>query len=92
MTSPRISVLLDDRTGHQSQVLGFAELLEWGYETRSLAFKGSNQIHNGIPGARALSLGKSASDDLSPSYPDLLIAKWCRCLPVARWNPTVTSN
>ncbi len=85
MMSPRIWVLLDDRPGHQSQVLGLAERLGWGYETRSLAFNGFSRIHNGILGARALTLDKSGSDDLSPPYPDLLIAMGRRCLPIARW-------
>jgi mitochondrial fission protein ELM1 len=85
MTSPRIWVLLDDRPGHQTQVLGLAERLGWRYETRSLAFNGFSRIHNGILGARDLSLDKAASDDLSPPYPDLLIAMGRRCLPVARW-------
>jgi mitochondrial fission protein ELM1 len=85
MTSPRIWVLLDDRPGHQTQVLGLAERLGWDYETRSLAFNGFSRMHNGILGARLLSLDKSGSDDLSPPYPDLLIAMGRRCLPIARW-------
>jgi mitochondrial fission protein ELM1 len=85
MTSPRIWVLLDDRPGHQTQVLGLAERLGMGYETRSLTFNGFSRIHNGILGARDLSLDKSGSDDLSPPYPDLLIAMGRRCVPIARW-------
>ena len=85
MSSPRIWVLLDDRPGHQSQVLGLAERLGWTYETRTLVFNGFSRIHNGILGARPLSLNRDEADALAPPYPDLVIAMGRRCIPIARW-------
>lgn len=92
MTSPRIWVLLDDRPGHRSQVLGLAEQLGWDYETRTLVFNGYSQIHNAILGARTLSLDKSGSDELSLPFPDLLIAMGRRCVPIARWIRQTSGN
>jgi hypothetical protein len=92
MTSPRIWVLLDDRPGHRSQVLGLAEQLGWAFETRSLVFNGYSKIHNGFLGAGTLSLDQAGSDDLSPPYPDLVIAMGRRCVPVARWLRQASGN
>ncbi len=85
MASPRVWVLLDDRPGHHTQVLGLADRLGWAYETRSLRFNGFSHIPNGILGARGLGLDKAGSDALSPPYPDLVIAMGRRCVPIARW-------
>jgi len=92
MTSPHIWVLLDDRPGHRSQVLGLAEQMGCAYETRSLVFNGYSKIHNGILGARTLTLDKSRSDDLSPPYPELVIAMGRRCVPIARWIRQASGN
>ncbi len=85
MTSPRIWVLLDDRPGHQTQVLGLADRLGSAYETHSLAFNGFSRIPNGILGARAFTLDKAGSDALAPPFPELVIAMGRRCVPIARW-------
>ena len=85
MASPRVWVLLDDRPGHRTQVLGLADRLGWAYETRSLAFNGISHVPNGILGARISGLDKAGSDSLAAPYPDLVIAMGRRCVPVARW-------
>ena len=85
MASPRVWVLLDDRPGHRTQVLGLADRLGWAYEPRSLAFNSISHIPNGILGARISGLDKTGSDSLAPPYPDLIVAMGRRCVPVARW-------
>ena len=82
---PKVWLLLDDRPGHRTQVIGLASSLGWPYETRQLAFNRLNKVPNPILGAGLTSLDRSASDGLDPPYPDLVIAMGRRCIPIARW-------
>jgi mitochondrial fission protein ELM1 len=82
---PKVWLLLDDRPGHRTQVIGLASSLGWPYETRQLAFNRLNKVPNPILGAGLTSLDRSASDSLDPPYPDLVIAMGRRCIPIARW-------
>ena len=84
-TPPKTWVLLDDRPGHHTQVLGLADSLGWPYETRQLKFNGFSRIPNGLLGASLLSLDKAAAESLQPPFPDFVIAMGRRCIPVARW-------
>jgi hypothetical protein len=36
VAAPRVWLLLDDRPGHTTQVVGLAEALGWPYETKEL--------------------------------------------------------
>src|SRR3546814_19846499 len=54
--APRIWLLLDDRPGHITQVVGLAEALGWPYETKALRFTPLNRLSNRLLGASRLSL------------------------------------
>lgn len=83
--TPRLWLLLDDRPGHTTQVVGLAEALGWPYETRELRFTTLNRLSNRLLGASRLSLDAARSDALTPPWPDLVIAMGRRTAPIARW-------
>ncbi|MGD1880641.1 MAG: mitochondrial fission ELM1 family protein, partial [Kiloniellaceae bacterium] len=83
--APRVWLLLDDRPGHTTQVGGLAEALGWPAETKELHFTALNRISNRLLGARRLSLDAAHSAELTPPWPDLIIAMGRRCAPIARW-------
>ncbi|GAB4358138.1 MAG: hypothetical protein Kow00114_10170 [Kiloniellaceae bacterium] len=83
--APRVWLLLDDRPGHATQVVGLAEALGWPYEAKQLRFTALNRLSNRLLGASLLSLDAKRSDRLAPPWPDLVIAMGRRCAPVARW-------
>jgi uncharacterized protein len=82
---PRVWLLLDDRPGHATQVVGLAEALGWPYEVKNLRFTPLNRISNRLLGASLLALDATHSDTLTAPWPDLVIAMGRRCAPVARW-------
>ncbi|GAB4391329.1 MAG: hypothetical protein Tsb0032_02720 [Kiloniellaceae bacterium] len=82
---PRLWLLLDDRPGHVTQVVGLAEALGWPYEAKELRFTALNRISNRLLGASRLSLDAAGSADLNPPWPDLVIAMGRRSAPIARW-------
>jgi mitochondrial fission protein ELM1 len=82
---PRVWLLLDDRPGHTTQVVGLAEALGWPYETKELRFTPLNRLSNRLLGAGRLSLDAGQSAELAPPWPDLVIAMGRRTAPIARW-------
>lgn len=83
--NPRVWLLLDDRPGHVTQTVGLAEALGWPYETKPLRFTWRNRLSNRLLGASLFSLDRGNSAELSPPWPDLVIAMGRRTAPVARW-------
>ena len=83
--APRVWLLLDDRPGHVTQVVGLAEALGWPYERKTLAFTRLNRTSNRLLGASRLSLDTARSAELAPPWPDLVIATGRRTAPIARW-------
>ena len=83
--APRVWLLLDDRPGHTTQVIGLAEALGWPYEAKELRFTPLNRLSNRLLGASRLSLDKRPSSALTPPWPDLVIAMGRRTAPIARW-------
>lgn len=83
--SPRVWLLLDDRPGHATQVIGLADALGWPYEAKPLRFTALNRLSNRLLGASRLSLDAAASAPLTPPWPDLVIAMGRRAAPIARW-------
>jgi mitochondrial fission protein ELM1 len=83
--APRVWLLLDDRPGHTTQVVGLAEALGWPYEAKELHFTALNRLSNRLLGAGRLSLDLSRSAALTPPWPDLVIAMGRRAAPIARW-------
>lgn len=83
--APRVWLLLDDRPGHATQVVGLADALGWSYETKDLRFTALNRLSNRLLGASRLSLDAARSAPLAAPWPDLVIAMGRRAAPIARW-------
>ncbi|MEQ8355230.1 MAG: ELM1/GtrOC1 family putative glycosyltransferase [Kiloniellaceae bacterium] len=83
--APQLWLLLDDRPGHTTQVVGLAEALGWPYEVKNLQFTALNRLSNRLLGASRLALDGRGSDTLTPPWPDLVVAMGRRTAPVARW-------
>ncbi len=82
---PLVWLLLDDRPGHVTQVVGLADALGWPYHTKALRFTWLNRLSNRLLGASLLAVDRKASDALGPPWPDLVVAMGRRTVPVARW-------
>lgn len=81
----RIWVLEGTRLGDNSQAHALAERLSSNYRTLKLVYNRLYAVPNIILGATLATLNKSASDDLVPPWPDLVISAGRRSVPVARW-------
>ncbi len=83
--TPLTWLLLDERPGHRTQVIGVSEALGWPCEIKEIRFNPLHRMVNRLLGASVLSLNTSASDRLEPPWPDLIIAMGRRSQPIARW-------
>lgn len=83
--TPLVWLLIDDRPGHRTQVVGLARWLGWPAAEKQLAFNALNRLPNPLLGATLVSLDSAQSDPLNPPYPDLVIGMGRRVAPVARW-------
>ena len=81
----RVWLLIDDRPGHRTQVIGLARLLGLEATEKRLAFRPINWLPNRILGATLVTLDRDASDRLDAPFPDLAIGMGRRVLPFARW-------
>jgi hypothetical protein len=91
-TPPSVWVLAYDKPGHTTQSVGLAEALGWPYEIKQLRFYATlARLHTwlqaplGTLGASLIGLRRTASDDLAPPWPDLVIATGWRPARVALW-------
>lgn len=81
----RVWLLIDDRPGHRTQVIGLARLLGLAATEKRLAFRPFNWLPNRILGATLETLDRRASATLDAPFPDLAIGMGRRVVPVARW-------
>ncbi|MCZ6482102.1 MAG: mitochondrial fission ELM1 family protein [Alphaproteobacteria bacterium] len=84
MTEPRIWVLVDGISGHESQSLGVAEALGLPFETRKIAHAGLAGQANALGLAALGGLTPEAKAGLKPPWPEIVIAAGRRLAPVAR--------
>lgn len=82
---PRVWVLTGHKAGDNTQVLALAEALGWPFEVRRMAYHRYELLTNRLFGTTLAGLDKSASSELAPPWPDLLITAGRRNEPVARW-------
>ena len=75
-------LLLDDRPGHQTQVLGVAKALGSLNEIIPLQF---NRLSALPLWPSLLGINKGSREALAPPYPDVVIAAGRKTIPVARW-------
>lgn len=83
--APLVWLLVDDRPGHRTQVVGLARWLGWPAVEKRLAFNALNRLPNPLLGASLISLKAGLSEPLSEPWPDLVIGMGRRVVPVARW-------
>ncbi len=83
--APIVWLLIDDRPGHRTQVVGLARWLGWPAVEKRLVFNWLNRLPNPLLGAALLSLTLAKSDPLTAPYPDLVIGMGRRVVPIACW-------
>ncbi len=80
---PRVWVMMNHRAGENTQLLALAEALGWPFEIKRFTYR------KGVPylllQASLAGIDKSASDALTPPWPDLIISASARNEPVCRW-------
>ena len=82
---PTVWLLLDDRPGHRTQVIGLARSLGWPAEEKPLRFNRYEALPQPVLGSSPLSLDLESRARLAPPYPDLVIGMGRRIVPAARW-------
>ncbi len=82
---PLVWLLLDDRPGHATQVIGLARRIKWPFVALQLEFNVLNRLPNPLLGGSLMSLRGQGRAKLKPPFPDLVIGMGRRIVPVARW-------
>ena len=81
---PAVWTLLDERAGNRSQCLGVAEALDLGFERRDLQYTAAAALPNFAIGASFAALTLDSRVNLTPPWPDVVVAAGRRTAPVAR--------
>ena len=81
---PKIWLLLDDRSGNRSQCFGVADALDLPYDEKELSYSWMGKLPNRLLGASFLGISRESTLDLTPPWPDLVIAAGRRTAPVSR--------
>jgi hypothetical protein len=81
---PRVWLLIDNRVGNKSQVLGVAEALGLPYEIKPIAYNSMAVLHNTLLGASFRMLTPTTRSHLCKPWPDIVIAAGRRTAPAAR--------
>lgn len=80
----RVWLLIDDRAGNRSQVLGVARALGLPFEIKDLKYTVAAELPNYMLMASFSMLTQSSRVNLSAPWPDVVIAAGRRTAPVAR--------
>lgn len=83
--SPSVWLLLDDRAGNRSQVMGVAHFLGLRYLKQELTYTAAGALPNLALGASFHGLTRNARVNLCPPWPDVVIAAGRRTAPPARF-------
>ncbi|HEX6118189.1 MAG TPA: ELM1/GtrOC1 family putative glycosyltransferase [Dongiaceae bacterium] len=83
--APRTWLLFGERRGDNAQVLALAEMLGWPYDVKQLRWVADYDVDPAEAGVSLAGLDKTASDALSPPWPDLIIGIGFRSAPISRW-------
>lgn len=84
-TAPRVWLLMGNRAGDNSQVLGLGEALGWPLEEKHFVYTGYEKAVNLPFGAHLLGVVKAESSPLEPPWPDLVISAGRKNEPIARY-------
>ncbi len=82
---PIFWLLLDNRAGNRSQVMGTAEALGLCYFKKELEYTVAGALPNTVLGSSFLRLTRNARAGLCPPWPDLVVAAGRRTAPIARY-------
>ncbi len=82
---PRVWLLMGNRAGDNSQVLGLGEALGWPFEEKHFEFQPWEKLVNLPWGAHLLGIVKERSTPMSAPWPDLVISAGRKNEPIARW-------
>jgi mitochondrial fission protein ELM1 len=82
---PRVWLLMGNRAGDNSQVLGLGEALGWPFEEKHFEFQPWEKLVNLPWGAHLLGIVKARSTPMSAPWPDLVISAGRKNEPIARW-------
>ncbi len=82
--TPYVWLLLDDRAGNRSQVMGVAESLGWRWLAQELHYNAIAALPNQVFGASFNGLTTGSRINLVDPWPDVVIAAGRRTGPVAR--------
>ncbi|MEG3617941.1 mitochondrial fission ELM1 family protein [Magnetovibrio sp. PR-2] len=80
----RVWLLIDDRAGNKSQVLGVARALGLPFEIKEIAYTAAAALPNYMLMASFSMLTQSSRVNLAAPWPDIVIAAGRRTAPVAR--------
>ena len=82
---PRVWLLMGDRAGDNSQVLGLGEALGWPLEEKHFIHTPFEKVVNLPLGAHLLGVIKDQSSPLEAPWPDLVISAGRKNEPIARY-------
>ena len=85
MSGPVIWALLGDKTGDNNQLLALAEKIGLPFETKRLSYNLFRAVPPRFLGTSLLSLKPEARRQLTPPWPDLVLAIGRRSVATARW-------
>lgn len=85
VAEPSVWVLADDRAGNVSQAVGVAEALAWPFSQKTIRYTAFGALPNALRGASLRGVSPQSRAELTPPWPDVVIAAGRRTAPIARW-------
>ena len=82
---PLVWLLMGNRAGDNSQVVGLGEALGWPLVEKRFAYQAYEKVVNLPYGAHLLGVRQSESDRIEPPWPDLVISAGRKNEPIARY-------
>jgi len=79
-----IWLLIDDRAGNKSQILGVAKAFGGAYEIKDIVYNAVAALPNRVLGATFKTISSDTKKALTPPWPDLVISAGRRTAPIAR--------
>ncbi len=83
--NPNAGLLIDDKPGHASQVIGLAKKLGMVATSKYLSFNVLNHLPNPLLGGSLLTIDGNSASQLKSPWPHTVIGMGRRVVPVARW-------
>ncbi len=83
--NPQVWLLIDDKPGHATQVVGLAKKLGMAATSKQLIFNGLNHLPNPLLGGSLLTIDGNSAAQLKAPWPHTVIGMGRRVVPVARW-------